>query len=310
LSSSDLKEGGSIAQKAFLAVLAVGAAEIVVASVVASVALLADGIHSVAASTIFLIVWIGLRLSGRSPDGTFHFGYYRIEALGSLFAAFILSVFGGFIILEAYRSWIAENTIANPQLAIISASVSAAISMVVSFKIERASEEFGSAALRIGGLTGVIDVLSSVAVVIGVVLANYFGILHADSIAGILIAGAIFVGAYSIFKEASLVLVDACKCGDVVNAIGEVAKNVKGIKEVHSIRLRQLGSYLTGDMHIVVDNDMIVKEADEVATEVEEKIKEEFENVIDIKVRIESDDAHNRHPREINIKKDESNSKK
>jgi cation diffusion facilitator family transporter len=295
--------GGQIAQKTFLIVLAVGISEIIVASLVLSVALLADGIHSIASALIFFIVWIGLRLSGRSPDGTFHFGYYRIEALGSLIAAFVLSIFGGFVIFEAYQIWVLQRTIIHPEVAIISASVASVIMVFVSLRIKKASRKYSSAALRAGGLTGAVDVLSSIAVVIGVALSKYFGIFHADSVAGILIALAIFAGAYSIFKEASLVLVDACRCGDVVNSIGEIAKNVKGIKEVHSIRLRQLGSYLMGDMHIVVDNNMLVKEADELATEVEEKIKEEFGNVIDLKVRIESDEAHNRHSREFTVEK-------
>jgi divalent metal cation (Fe/Co/Zn/Cd) transporter len=119
----------------------------------------------------------------------------------------------------------------------------------------------------------------------------------------ILIAGAIFVGAYSIFKESSLVLVDACNCGDFVGAIGEMAKSVKGVKEVHSIRVRRLGPYMTGDMHVVVSSEMLVREADQIATDIEEKIKQTFEKVLDFKIRIESDEAHDRHSQELTIKK-------
>lgn len=304
MSSSDLKQGGAIAKKAFLVILAVGIAEIIVGSLAVTVSLLADGIHSVSTSVVFLIIWIGLRLSGRSPDGTFHFGYYRVEALGSLIAAFVLSLFGGFILFEAYSAWISQRAILHPEAAIVVAIVSTVIVTVISLQIEKASQKYRSTALRAGGFTGGIDVLSSIAVAIGVVLSYYFGILHADSIAGILIAAAIFVGAYSIFREASLVLVDACKCGDIVEAIGDIAKNVRGIKEVHSVRVRQLGRYLTGDMHVVISSDMLVREADEIATEVEEQIKKEFENVLDIKVRIESDVAHDRHSRDFEVKKD------
>jgi divalent metal cation (Fe/Co/Zn/Cd) transporter len=281
-----LRKGGAIAKKAFIAIAAVGVAEVIAGNLTTSVALLADGVHSVSTSVIFLIVWIGIHLSGRSPDGTFHFGYYRIQTLGSLVAAFILSLLGGLIVLESYQAWLEQRVIVGAEAAVI----------------------VTSSALRAGGLTGWLDVLSSVAVVISVILASYYGIFHADSIAGILIAIAIFVAAYSIFKEASLVLVDACKCGDIVDAIGDIARTVKGIKEVHSIRIRQLGPYMTGDMHIVVGNDMLVKEADEIATNVEQKIKEEFGRVIDIKVRIESDEAHNRHARDFDIKVDEPNS--
>lgn len=295
MSQSNLRRGGKIAQAAFLIMLVVGILEVVIGSVAMTVALLADGIHSISTAIVFLIVWIGLRLSGRSPDGTFHFGYYRIEALGSLIAAFILATFGGFILFEAYRAWISKRIILHPEAAIIVAIFAAIITAIVSWRIQRASQEYSSTALRAGGFTGMIDVLSSVAVALGVIVSRYFEILHADSIAGILIAIAIFVGAYYIFKESSIVLVDACKCGDVITAIADVAKNVKGIKEVHNIRMRKLGRYMIGDMHIIVDSAISVREADKIATEVEKKIKEEFEKVIDINVRIESEEmnSHN-----------------
>jgi cation diffusion facilitator family transporter len=333
MSAEDLKKGATIAQTAFLIVLAIGIAEVIAASFATSIALLADGIQSIATSFIFLIVWIGirlsgrspdgtyppnsldrhihfgycrieaLRLSGRSPDGTFHFGYCRIEALGSLVAAFVLAIFACFILFEAYNVWIEQQVVTNAETAIIVASASAAVVLAVSTWINRASRRLGSAALRVGGVSGILDVLASVAVLIGVAFSKYLGILHADSIAGILIAGAIFIGTYSIFRESSLVLVDACNCGDTVGAIGEMARSIKGVKEVHSIRLRKLGSYLTGDMHVVVSSEMLVREADQIATEVEEKIKQMFDKVLDFKIRIESDEAHNKHAQELTIEK-------
>jgi cation diffusion facilitator family transporter len=303
LALRDLKRGAAIAQNAFLIILAVGVAEVIAASFATSIALLADGIQSIATSLIFLIVWIGIRLSGRSPDGTFHFGYYRIEALGSLLAAFVLAVFGGFILFEAYSAWVEQRAVTNAETAILVASASAIVVLAVSARIEKASRKLGSTALRAGGLGGTLDVLASVAVFVGVAFSRYLGILHADSIAGILIAGAIFVGAYSIFKESSLVLVDACSCGDIVGAIGELAKSIRGVKEVHSIRIRRLGSYMTGDMHVVVSSEMLVRDADQIATEVEEKIKQVFDKILDFKIRIESDEAYDKHLKELTIEK-------
>jgi divalent metal cation (Fe/Co/Zn/Cd) transporter len=40
-------------------------------------------------------------------------------------------------------------------------------------------------------------------------------------------------------------------------------------------------------MHIVVDGDMSVREADRIGTQIEEQVKKEFDEVIEIKVRIE-----------------------
>ncbi len=303
MSLTDLKKGMVIAQTAFLVILAVGVAEDILALFSNSIALLADGIYSIATSLIFLIIWIGLRLSRRSPDGTFRFGYYRIEALGSLIAAFVLTIFGGFILSEAYNTWADQRVITNGEIAIIAATASAIAVLIISAWVNKTSRKLGSSALRVGELSGTLDVLSSIAVVVGIYLNKYLGILHADSIAGILIAGAILVGAYSIFKESSLVLVDACNCGDFIGAIGEMAKSVKGVKEVHNIRVRKLGPYMTGDMHIVVSSEMLVREADQIATDVEEKIKQMFDKVLDFKIRIESDEAHEKHSQELVIKK-------
>jgi divalent metal cation (Fe/Co/Zn/Cd) transporter len=51
--------------------------------------------------------------------------------------------------------------------------------------------------------------------------------------------------------------------------------------------MRKLGPYLMVDIHIVVDGDMSVKKADQIATQIEEKVKQEFDEVTEIKVRIE-----------------------
>jgi divalent metal cation (Fe/Co/Zn/Cd) transporter len=56
-SSSDLKKGAAVAQIAFLVVLGTGLAEIFASFFAGSVALLADGIHSVATAAIDRLVW-------------------------------------------------------------------------------------------------------------------------------------------------------------------------------------------------------------------------------------------------------------
>ncbi len=306
MKTSSLKESSSIAQKAFYVALSIGVIEVFTGFFSSSIALVADGLHSIAMAMVFLIVTIGLRLSGRAPDGTFHFGYYRFETLGSLLAAFFLTVFSGIIIYESYFLWLEPRTVTNMNVALIVAIGSTIVAIITTAQIEKASRRFASTSLKTSALNGAMDAASSIAVSVSIILNGYFDILHADAIAGIIIAVAVFVVAYSIIQESSLVLVDACKCGDVIKAISDVAKSVKEIKEVHSIRMRKLGPYIIGDMHIVVPGDMLVKEADFISTQVEERIKQQFGDVKEFKIRIESDEAHDKHAREIVIEKNSS----
>jgi len=80
---------------------------------------------------------------------------------------------------------------------------------------------------------------------------------------------------------------DACQCTEILSDIQNIAKSVKHVKDAHSIRMRKLGPYLIGDMHVVVDGNMTVKEADQIAAQIEEHVKQEFDEITEIKVRIE-----------------------
>jgi cation diffusion facilitator family transporter len=296
LKIESLNTRGGVALRVFLILSAVGAAEVIVGRFYSgSIAIAADGVESVAGALVFLILWAGLRISTRAPDGKFHFGYYRFEALGSLIAAFVMTIFGGFILYESYRLWVDPRLVINVETALIATSASFVVSLLVSFWTRRASNESGAVSLKGGMLNGIIDVFSSVVAIASVVLNGYFGFLEADAVGGIFIAVSVFAVAYSISREASLVLVDACQCGDVVSDITGIAKKVKGVKEVHGVRMRKMGAFIVGDMHIVLDGETKVIEADRIASQIEELVQEEFDTVIEIKIRVESAETHDAH---------------
>ena len=51
--------------------------------------------------------------------------------------------------------------------------------------------------------------------------------------------------------------------------------------------MRKLGSYLIGDMHIVLNNDMTVQEACGIASQIEDRTIKEFDEIIEMNVIIE-----------------------
>jgi len=287
LHPTELARGGKVAEKSFVILVLVGIVEVFVGIFSLSVALIADGVHSFADAVVSLIVWIGLRLSRKAPDGKFHFGYYRVETFSSVVAALFMTVLGGVILYESYLVLLAPRTIVNAEIAMTVALSAASIALVLSIFKTRAAKKYASLALKTDAFNSVKDVLTSVTAFLGIAFSRYFNIALTDSIAGVIIAFFVFTVAYSIIKEASLVLMDACQCTEILSDIENVAKSVKHVKEVHSIRMRKLGPYLMGDMHIVVDGTMTVKEADQIATRIEEQVKQEFDEITEIKVRIE-----------------------
>jgi len=287
LRSAELAKGGAIAEKSFAILVLVGVAEVFVGVFTLSLALVADGIQSFADAVVSLIVWVGLRLSRKAPDGKFHFGYYRVETFSSIVAAFIMVMLGGIILYESYMELLLPREIVNAELAIVVALAATVIAFVQWVFKNRASRQYGSLALKADALNSVKDVLTSFTAFVAIMLSKYYGIMRADAVAGVIIAVFVFTVSYSIVKEASLVLMDACQCSDILTDIANVVRGVKRVISVHDIRMRKVGPYLMGDMHVVVDPDMTVREADLVAAQVEQRVKEEFDTVTEIKVRIE-----------------------
>jgi cation diffusion facilitator family transporter len=287
LQSTRLAKGGAVAEKSFVILVLVGIVEVFIGIFSLSLALIADGLQSFADAIVSLIVWIGLRLSGKAPDGKFHFGYYRVENFSSIVAAFVLTISGGLIIFESYQGLLNPREIINAELAMATALVATAVAGVILFFKVRAARKYTSLALKADAFNSTKDVLTSATAFAGIALSKYLNIRATDSIAGIIIAFFVFTVAYSVIKESSLVLMDACQCSDILFDIENIAKSVKHVKGVHEIRMRKLGPYLVGDMHIVVDGDMSVREADRIATQIEEQVKKEFDEVTEIKVRIE-----------------------
>ena len=274
--ANTLVQTGKVARKSFAIQLMVGISEVFMGIFTLSVALIADGIQSFADAGVSLIVWIGLRISRRAPDGKFHFGYYRVETFSSIIAALFMATLGVVVLYGSYQEFIKPTAIANAELALVVAFLAAAVSSVLLIYKRRAAKKYNSLALKTDANNSIKDVLTSITAFIGIALSRYFNIIQTDAIAGIIISLFVFTMVYAIMKEASLVLMDACQCPEILTDIENIARSVKQVKQVHSLRMRKIGPYLIGDLHVVVDADLTVRDSGKIAYEIEERVKKEL----------------------------------
>jgi cation diffusion facilitator family transporter len=261
--------------------------EIIMGIFTLSIALIADGIQSFADAGVSLIVWIGLRISRRKPDESFHFGYYRFETLSSIIAAVFMASLGIVVLLESYQNLFIPSAIVNPVVAMAVAVAAASISTVLLIYKRHNAKKYNSMALKTDATNSIKDVLTSITAFVGIALSAYGGFTHTDAIAGIIISLFVFTMVYTILKEASLVLLDAFQSPETVEAIECIAKDQPLVRGVHSIRLRKLGSYIIGDMHVTVDSQMTVKKASEIAFQIEGQTKRAFRDIIEMNVIVE-----------------------
>ena len=284
---ADLVQGGKVAKRSFLVQVIVGLSELVMGVFTLSIALIADGIQSFADAGVSLIVWIGLRLSRKKPDKRFHFGYHRVETLSSIVAALFMATIGALTLLVSYREFLSPTAMADPELALVVALAAAFVSSLLLIYKRKAARRYGSLALKTDASNSIKDVLTSITAFVGIALSSYFNIPQTDAIAGIIISLFVFTMVYPILKEASLVLLDSFHSPETIATIENIAKSITKVEQVHSIRMRKLGSYLIGDMHIMLSKNMTVQEACAIASQIEDRTIKEFDEIIEMNVIIE-----------------------
>ncbi len=69
--------------------------------------------------------------------------------------------------------------------------------------------------------------------------------------------------------------------------IEEIARKVPGIRDRHAIRVRRLGGAIFVDMHVLVNPELTIREAHNLAHKVEELIKAKVDKVEDVVIHVE-----------------------
>jgi cation diffusion facilitator family transporter len=265
----------------------VGFAEIFIGVFTFSIALIADGIQSFADAGVSLIVWTGLRIAKKAPDARFHFGYYRFETLSSIVAAIFMASLGVVVLFQSYQEFLNPTNVENPLLAMIVALAAAFVSMGLLLYKRRAAKKYGTSALKTDAANSIKDVLTSITAFVGIGVSAYLGITQMDAVAGVIISIFVFTMVYTILKESSLVLLDSFTSPEIVEMIEFIAHQQPKVIGVHSVRLRRLGSYVIGDMHVTVEGEMSVKEGAEIAFQIEMQTKKAFKDILEVNVLVE-----------------------
>lgn len=269
-------KGQNIAIVSFAVNLVVGFFEIGFGSFYGSLALSADGIHSFVDAVVSLTVWFGIRFAARHADGTFHYGYFKFDAIFSLFAAIIMVVSGMLISYTGIIQYLHSEL--HHQVS-FDAGVVAAVSIATAVILAKAKNDyanrFGLVSLRTDAYNSVKDASASVIALVGIAF-TWTGFYSIDSVAGLVIGVFVMVAGYFAIKESSLILADAYNNPQTIQTITEIARHVEGIHAVDDLRIRRTGPFLTIEMHIRVDGNISVFEADRLSQELTRRLREKI----------------------------------
>jgi len=246
-----------------------------------SAALYSDALESVVNVVASLVAFAALRLAARPADANHPYGHDKVEFFAAVIEGALIIVAAGSILQHAWMSWNQPGSLQQPWLGLGLNAVSTLVNAVWAFVLVRAGKRHRSPALAADGQHLWTDVVTSVGITAGLVLAIQTGIQWLDPVLAVGVAASVLWSGVRLVKDSVGGLMDAAPAGVIVERIRLlVGQHADGAIEAHDLRTRHAGRLTYLEFHLVVPGDMRVAEAHAICDRIEAALKAEVEGLV------------------------------
>ncbi len=259
-----------------------------------SVSVLSEAVHSATDLLASWIAFFSVKVADRPADESHPFGHGKAENLSGLAEAGLILVAAAWIVFEAVHNLLAQEGPHRLDLGIAVMSVSVVVNILVAGHLSRVARETDSMALEADAQHLWTDVRTSIAVLVGLSLAWFTGWSALDPLVAI---GVAFLVAWAGWKLALLAfqpLMDSHLPDEELEEIRRILASDAAVLSFHKLRTRKAGSMRHVDAHILLDDDLSLLEAHDLAEAVEDKIRNRFPGA-EITLHVEPFRAETQH---------------
>ena len=253
-----------------------------------SYALIADAIESTADIFSSFLVLFGLKYASRPADKNHPYGHGRAEPL-------ITFLVVGFLITSA--TIIAYESIKNigtphelPKIWTLFVLIPLIIWKEISFQLViQKAKETNSSSLKADAWHHRSDAITSIAALIGISIALYFGNGYetADDWAALFASGFILYNSYKIFRPALGEIMDEHLYDDLVADIRKVSLSCAGVVATEKCFVRKAGMKYHVELHAIVQSDITVKFGHEIAHNLKDTLLNDIPQLGHVLIHIE-----------------------
>ena len=253
-----------------------------------SQALIADAVHSGADLMNSCIAVASFLYSRRPADWDHPYGHERAEAFASTIAAVLIAVAGVGVGYDSAVALVERHPETPSMLTLVAAAVAIVIKVGMSRYVGKLAQRIHSKSLLAEARDHLLDVVASVLVVIGIVLARS-GLPWFDAVAGLGVAGFIFVTAWGILRDAAGELLDTSLSPEQRQRIMAVVEAVPGVVRVPGIAGRTIGHTILVELHVDLDPKLTVAEGAHIVDALKEHVLASSEDIRTVVVEINTD---------------------
>lgn len=267
--------------------LLVAGAKLLYGIMTGSLSMQADGFHSLFDGVSNIVGLIGLWLASFPPDADHPYGHKKYETLAAAGIGAMLVGTCLYLLWNSYQHWLGA---VRPQVTAVSFGVMVG-TMIVNYTVmrweRRRGEQLRSEILVADSRHTGSDILTSFSVLAGLA-AVQMGYPIMDPLVAVAIAGVIAFTGLQVLWETAQSLTDVARLDP--EEVREVVLRHAGVLDCHEIRTRGLPDHIFVDLSVHVRPTMSLAEAHDVAHQVEDALKQQFEGVAEVIVHVEPDD--------------------
>jgi ferrous-iron efflux pump FieF len=240
---------------------------------VAMLASLADSALDVFASLVNLLA---VRHALTPADDEHRFGHGKAEPLAGLLQSAFISGSVAFLIIESLHRLTVPHQVYHSDvgLAVMAIAIVATLGLVAAQDyVVRRTHSIAIGADRLHYLG---DILVNIGVAIGIYLAANGGMLDADPVVGLVVAGVLSVGVVQVFRQSYDQLMDRELPDSERGRIEAIVGSHPDVRDMHELRTRTAGRKAFIQLHIELDPQMTLRRSHEVSEEVAAQLCKSF----------------------------------
>ncbi len=242
-----------------------------------SFALITEGAHTLSDVATSIIAFLGFEVGQKPADAEHPLGHGRAEAISGLVIVIFLCLVSFEILRSAIIKLFFGGEITTPTLlAAGMAIVGLIINLFISHQIIKIGTSINSPAIVADGHHQRTDLFNSLAILIGVIVAN-LGYPIIDPVVGLIIGVIIFYTAFKVGRDNINNIMGKVPSEELIQEIHDTAESVPGVYDVHDIRVNYLGAYATATLHVSLDPDLSLNEAHKIAHLVQNKVDDKVD---------------------------------
>lgn len=261
-----------------------------------SQALIADGLHSLSDLISDGVVLMAAKYSSQDADANHPYGHGRFETVATVaVGGLLLMVAVGLLIDAGYRLLKPELLLQPGLISLVVTVVSLVTKEILYQYTVKVAKRVRSPMLQANAWHHRSDAVSSLIVLVGV-LGSMAGVPWLDAIAAIGVGLMIAHIGWTLGRGGVSELVDTALDDEQIQQIKEVIQSVDGVRTLHELRSRRMGSQALVDVHILVNPKISVSEGHQIGEIVRYRLISDLEEVGDVLIHVDPENDVKAHP--------------